>query len=236
MDGNLTSMTGTSQKPITTAEFAYNTIKEWILIGQCSPGQHIKHNELAEKMEISRVPIRSALDKLAAEGLVSIQPHKGAIVTPVSADDLINIFTLRFYLEPIAVLEAMEKSTREELCRLRSLLDSQDHNSVKTEVILRQNQDFHYAIFLLSGNEILIKTLENLWEKSDRYRRFYFAKPRNRDRIVAEHYEIAELLCSGKKQEVADKIAHHTWLSLEILLKEIFNKTISLPFAKIQVK
>jgi DNA-binding GntR family transcriptional regulator len=222
------------QKPITTTEFTYNTIKEWILTGYCTPGQHINQDEFAEKMGVSRVPIRSALDKLAVEGLVVIQPRKGAMVTPISQDNLIHIFTTRCYLEPIAAMEAVDKSAPAEFLRLRELLDAQDHVSEELELMLSQNKDFHFAIFSLSRNDTLMGILENLWEQSDRYRRIYFTKPQQRERIIKDHYEITDLLCNGKKQDVADKIALHTRESLGILLRDIFNEKLSPPTIKIQ--
>ena len=231
---NAAFLAETVQKPITTTEFAYNTIKDWILTGRCTPGEHINQDNFAKTMGISRVPIRSALDKLAAEGLVLIQPRKGAMVTPISALNLINVFNMRCYLEPVAALEAMSKSGAEEIAALRDLLDSQDHLSADIEIMLSQNRDFHFAIFALTKNETLIGILENLWEQSDRYRRIYFTKPKYQERIVKDHYKIVELLCSGKKQEAADKITLHTRESLSILLGDIFNTPISPPTVKIQ--
>ncbi|MCL2380989.1 MAG: GntR family transcriptional regulator [Treponema sp.] len=222
------------QKPITTTEFAYNTIKDWIITGRCTPGEHINQDDFAKTMGVSRIPIRSALDKLAAEGLVVIQPRKGAIVTQISVDNLTNIFNLRCYLEPIAVLEAMEKSSPEEIRALRGLLDSQDHVSDDIEIRLNQNRNFHFAIFSLTKNDTLIGALYNLWEQSDRYRRIYFAKSKHQERIVKDHFKIVELLCAGKKQGAADKIALHVRESLNILLEDIFGKSASSPFVKIQ--
>jgi DNA-binding FadR family transcriptional regulator len=66
--------------------------------------------------------------------------------------------------------------------------------------------------------------LENLWEQSDRYRRIYFTKPQQRERIIKDHYEIVDLLCNGKRQDVADKISLHTQESLGILLRDVFNE------------
>jgi DNA-binding GntR family transcriptional regulator len=222
------------QKPITTAEFAYNTIKEWILTGRCVPGQHINQDEFAEKMGISRLPIRSALDKLAVEGLVVIQPRKGAMVTPISVDNLIHIFNTRCYLEPVAALEAIKKATPSDFILLRDLLDRQDHKTEEIDIMLIQNRDFHFAIFSLSQNDTLVGILENLWEQSDRYRRIYFNKPQQRKRIIKDHYEIVDLLCAGKKQEVADRIASHTRESLAILLRDVFNEKIAPQTIKIQ--
>ncbi|GHV96578.1 hypothetical protein AGMMS50293_28980 [Spirochaetia bacterium] len=185
-------------------------------------------------MGVSRVPIRSALDKLAAEGLVVMQPRKGVMVTPISVENLTHIFNMRCYLEPIAVLEAIAKSTSTDFVALRETLDCQDHVTDDLELMLTQNRDFHFAIFSLTRNETLIGILKNLWEQSDRYRRIYFTKPKQRDRIIRDHYEVVDLISAGKKQEAADRIVLHTRESLNILLQVIFSEEASPLIVKIQ--
>ena len=89
-----------AKKYRTMQEIVYGTIKERILKGQYSPGQRLITNDLATGLGVSRMPIREALQRLeAATGLVTLIPHKGAVVNVISDDDIAEVFRIRVVLE-----------------------------------------------------------------------------------------------------------------------------------------
>ena len=212
--------------PITANEYTYNKLKEWILAGNSQPGQKINQDEFAEMTGVSRLPVRNAIERLASEGLVIIQPRRGAIVAPISADDLIQIFNTRCYLEPIAIIEAARNARPSDFLRIKESLSEQDHSIADLETLLKQNKEFHFSIYSLSSNSILLRTLNNLWELSDRYRRIYFNTISERLRVATDHEEIISHLLNNEIQEAADKMVIHTRSSLSDILKNTFGKEI----------
>lgn len=216
-------MENNNQRPVTAAEYAYNEIKSWILSGELTPDERLNLSDIGTRLGVSRIPIRGAIDKLSSEGLVETLPHRGTIVTPLSAKHLESTFSMRCALESIAVIKAMNKASVNDFKKIKTLLDEQVHSSTDIEVVMRQNRDFHFCLFALADDEILVKMLEGLWEKSNRYRRIFYSQyPQDTiARIVKEHYELLECIMRGEKQDAVDLITLHTRQSQESLLRHL---------------
>ena len=216
-------MENTNQRPLTASEYAYNEIKAGILSGELKPDKRLNLSEFGARLGVSRIPIRGAIDKLSSEGLVETLPHRGTIVTPLSAKHLESTFSMRCALEPIAIIKAMNRAPVNEFRKIKTLLDEQSHSSTDIEVVMRQNREFHFCLFALADDEILIKMLEGLWEKSNRYRRIFYSQypPETTARIAKEHYELLECIMRGEKQSAVDLIISHTRQSQKSLLKHL---------------
>ncbi len=228
-------MVENTQKPIMASLYAYNNIKSLILTGECLPGERVNQDEIARNLGLSRLPIRQALDKLAADGLVQLIPRRGAIVSPISIENLNHIFSIRSVLEPIAVIDAINNAEPADLEKIKELLDSQIVDEDNLESVLQQNRDFHFAIFALAKNEPLLRILESLWDQSNRYRRIYFANRDFRIRISDDHHKILEDMIAGDKHSAVERIVSHTKESQKILLKAIFDKDV-LPPETVEIK
>jgi DNA-binding GntR family transcriptional regulator len=209
--------------PVTTSEFAYRQLKEWILVGECKPGEKINQDLYAKRMGISRLPVRTALERLANDNLVVLSPRKGCIVTPISKENLSQIFTLRCVLEPLALREASSKAKPSDFMRIKEFLDETSSVEPTLETSLKLNKDFHFMLYTLSGNDVLIKIIENLWEQSQRYRIVYFTTLRKVPRISTEHYQIIDLLLENKIDEADDLLVKHTQRSLNELIQVLAN-------------
>ncbi|WP_368270987.1 GntR family transcriptional regulator [Enterocloster lavalensis] len=219
-----------NKRVITVAEYAYNTIQEMILSGELSPGERINLDALTELMEASRIPVKQALDKLCAEGLVLEVPRKGMSVMPVSVEDLNSIFEMRCSMEPMAYIKAFQHVSDEDIRALHALLDTQDKETVDVNLVMAQNKEFHSVLYALSKDEGLIKNINQLWILSNRYRRLYYKETTYNSRIVKEHYELVDYLEKGKKQEGVDMLIEHTRRSQEIILKMFGEEIQPLPF------
>lgn len=98
----------------TLGETVLDILRQAILEGVFAPGQHLRQEELAERIGVSRIPVRTALMQLDAEGLIEFQPHRGATVRSLSAERLREVYNLRILLETFALRQAAETLTPDE--------------------------------------------------------------------------------------------------------------------------
>lgn len=121
-------------------------LREVILSGEFEPGERLVQEEWAEKLGVSRMPIREALQQLEVEGLVKIEPRRGAIVTPISIDDIKEIYYLRALLEGEAVKISLPYLTAEDIEQLEHLYEemaSLQENEVDVQTYTELNKHFH---------------------------------------------------------------------------------------------
>jgi len=147
---------------------AYHELRSQILSGQYSHGEHLAEEEIAEALGISRTPVREALRRLAAEGLVEVTPNRGANVAQWSTEELREIFTLRAMLESYAVERAVVRATREDLIQLEIICERMEAvvakpKSAKSYTAIAQvNRDFHGALAALADSPRLNALIESL--------------------------------------------------------------------------
>ena len=115
---------GSPMKPIfsTILEQVYNRIKDDILSGAYGPGYHLQEKELAEKLGVSRSPVREALKQLSVEGLTVSLPHKGVIVKSLTEVEIHEIFEIRAVLERAALERAIERITEAEIKEINLII------------------------------------------------------------------------------------------------------------------
>jgi len=208
-----------STKP-SAAQFAYESLKDWILSGFLVPGEKIDQDEAASKLNLSRMPIRSGLDRLATEGLVIKTPHRGAIVSPLSDISLNHLFDVRAQMESMAITITAASAPDVSVEKMYNMLNSQqDVGANSMSNILEQNRIFHRFIVQLSENEVLLRLFDTIWEQCERYRRIYYQVPNSNDRILREHRQIADLIAQRSVQKAADFIVQHTRNSQQSLLE-----------------
>ncbi len=203
----------------TAMEYAYDSIKNWIIRGEIAPDTRINLDELAANLQISRVPVRGALDRLCAENLVLDIPRRGMIVKPLSVEHLESVFMMRISLESIAIVKAMENATDADIKFLKDMLDSQHFEASDIDNTMDSNKQFHFSIFSLSRDDTLCSILDNLWAQSNRYRYIFYRKMEFNERIVAEHYKLLQCMQDKDQQLAVDTLMMHTWKSCETLVQ-----------------
>src|SRR6202044_721072 len=141
-----------------------------IIPGQLPPGTRLPIEELAEVLKMSPMPIREAVRRLDAAGLVENIPHRGARGTQLSLPDLAEVYDVRLAVEVLAVRRAAEHFTDadSERCRqcLHELNESSDENSTATTAA---HEAFHFSMYRAAGSTWLTRTIRPLWETSERY-------------------------------------------------------------------
>jgi DNA-binding GntR family transcriptional regulator len=145
----------------------YNQIKHLILCNEIMPGQKLYHQQLSERLGVSRTPVREALTRLVQEGYVSFLPKRGFTCKEIRLQEAEELYELREALEAFAVEKATENLDDETIGQLRAKMNSygRDVNNRFTRERLVFDQDVHLAIAELSGNETLQNMLRHIFER-----------------------------------------------------------------------
>ena len=173
-------------------DVVFITLREAILKGEIEPGERLMEISLANKLGVSRTPIREAIRKLELEGLVIMTPRKGAVVAEITLKDLRDVLEVRMNLEKLAVELACKKATSEDIRELKTRHQEfietlkQDDLTVVAEADVK----FHDTIYEITDNKRLIQILNNLREQMYRYRLEYIKDEKNRSLLVDEHGQI----------------------------------------------
>ena len=192
-------------------DVVFNTLRRAILRGELKPGERLMEIQLANKLGVSRTPIREAIRKLELEGLVLMIPRKGAEVAEITEKNLRDVLEVRCALEELAVQLACDRIDREELGKLqaaadhfRDVLDSDD-----ITLIAQADEAFHDVIFTATNNGRLIQLLNNLREQMYRYRIEYLKKKECYPQLLAEHRSIKEATETHEKENATAITGQH---------------------------
>ncbi|MCI8274937.1 MAG: GntR family transcriptional regulator [Lachnospiraceae bacterium] len=192
-------------------EVVFNTLRRAILRGELVPGQRLMEIQLAEKMGVSRTPVREAIRKLELEGLVVMIPRKGAEVAHISGKNLRDVLEVRRALEELAGELACKRMTEEELRQLEkanhkfiSVLGSDD-----ITVIAQADEAFHGLIYQATDNDRLIQMVNHLREQMYRYRIEHIKDRSQRKLLVQEHQEIMRALSARDVEATRRTIRNH---------------------------
>jgi DNA-binding GntR family transcriptional regulator len=141
----------------------YAAIRDRIIHGSLERGERIHQEDLAEDLGVSRTPVREALRRLAAEGLVEMRTNRGARVADVSSSDMRSAYQARLVIEPGAARLAGTARLPGPLIRMRAALAAQRRAIPNVRRSFDANREFHIALVQASGNEYLIQFAQRLW-------------------------------------------------------------------------
>ncbi len=200
---------GSSRGHRTLAEKAFKTLHSAIITGQLRPGARLPIEELAELLEMSPMPIREAVRRLDAAGLVENIPHRGARVTELSVTDLAEVYEARLVLEVLAIRHAAERfsASHEAEARrsLAALKKMSDDNSAATSAA---HEVFHLALYAAAESAWLLRLIRPVWETSERY---CLEVPECRQLVArtAEHDEILQACVARDPDRAALALHDH---------------------------
>lgn len=164
-------MTDTAEMPLSAADRVYEHAKSAILSRRLGPHDLLTEGELADSVGVSRTPVREALLRLQAEGLVRLLPKRGALVLPVTPDEVADVLETRRIIETFAVRKAVRRLTQGEvpelIPRLGAYVDRM-RTATRTRDIREYaaaDREFHFEIVQATGNQILIATYRGLRDR-----------------------------------------------------------------------
>ncbi len=177
-------------------DLVFHTLRRAIMQGYLKPGERLMEIKLANRMGVSRTPIREAIRMLELEGLVVMIPRKGAQVAKITEKDLRDVLEVRKGMEQLAVRYATERITDEQIDALfaASREFEQTVRSENLTEIAEADVHFHDLLYEATGNARLVQLLNNLREQMYRYRIEYLKKPSVRESLVKEHDALCEKL------------------------------------------
>ena len=192
-------------------DVVFNTLRQAILKGELQPGERLMEIQLAQRLGVSRTPIRDAIRKLELEGLVTMVPRKGAEVAKITEKSLRDVLEVRKALEELAMQIACDKVTENEIQDLQIALEEfkKAINSKELTSIAEADVNFHDVIYNATNNEKLILILNNLREQMYRYRIEYIKDYSSHDRLIKEHETMIECLKNHDKGKATITICNH---------------------------
>ena len=192
-------------------DVVFDTLRQAILRGEFKPGERLMEIQLANKLGVSRTPIREAIRKLELEGLVLMIPRKGAEVAKISEKSLRDVLEVRRSLEELAIDLACQRITEEELDELnKAEVDFKAAiGNGDAMQIAQTDEQFHEIIYNSTKNQKLVQILNNLREQMYRYRLEYVKDEANYKRLIAEHRVIYEAIRDRDRQTGAEAIKNH---------------------------
>ncbi len=217
---------------VDTTKYTMNTqvymdLRNDILAGRYESGQRLRQKELAEKYNVSRIPVREALVQLSSEELVEIVPYKGAIVASFSLEELHEIFEIRYALESLIIRYVVQNITEESAEQVRRLLLKSiemppEARSRKT------NWEFHKALYEIANKPRLLQLIETQYDKVDRYIQIDLSLPNVQEKAFESHNAILQACRKGDSVE-ATVLLHEHMMTAVRRLDKILQKKLSDP-------
>jgi DNA-binding GntR family transcriptional regulator len=192
----------------TLAAQVQERVREAILKQMLKPGDRIDQNKLADELQVSMAPVREALKGLEAEGLVTIQPRRGAFVVEVSISDMDDLYFTRQLIEGEAIYLAVPLLGEQDFAELQRMIDLMREATASGDIAtyIAYNRQFHLHIYNALNNQHLLQVIQMLWERSELYRYRYMFMTRDHERIHLEHYAILDA-CRKGDQALAKTLA-----------------------------
>lgn len=216
-------------KAKTVTDAVYERLKTDIMSGVYRPGQRLMETEVAEKLEVSRTPVRDAMIRLEQDGLTTIKPHRGIYVRKLSPKDVQDYYQLRAVLEGLGAKLATQNATKEDHDKLQHMLEDM-HNILESHKNAKHfkematiNNQFHQLIFDIADNQVLAQTRETLANTIALVRSTSWQNQQRIFETWQEHQEIVEAIVSKDAQLAQKKMEEHiynAWRSAQSKLDE----------------
>jgi len=195
------------------ADVAYAEIRQRILDGTLEAGSKLLQYELADSLGISITPLREAIRRLSGEGWILLDAHRNARVAKMDFDEARQVFEARRAMEPVAIALAAARRTDSDIARMTAALENLLPVTREWgETALAAHRGVHEALYRAAHNEVMARILNDLWDKSDRYRRVGLqlppgGEPRTRD--FNEHHRLVELVIAREADAASELMASH---------------------------
>ena len=201
------------------ADQVYAVLRDRIATGAVERGARLHQEDLASEFGVSRTPVREALRRLAAEGLVDLFANRGARVATSSPEQIRSSYDTRLVVEPGSARIAAQRRLAEPLARMRAAIREEEQAGRSTARLLKANREFHLALVEGTGNEELVRFMEHVW--IGRIGATLYASRLDADGLRADsaaHVAIADAIEAGDGEEAERLTRGH----LERAMKLIF--------------
>ncbi len=209
-------------KTESSSDVIYNALRDEIISGHMKAGDSIRQEYIAKVFNVSRIPVREALKRLEAQGLVKNERYKGAVVSSLSDEEIEEIFTLRANLEPLIIKRSVENIRPETLKQARRYCEefSDEKDAGKWG---EWNRLFHETLYQDANYPFHLKTVREAIDRVDSYIRAQLVLTHGMTKARAEHLEILSACEQGDADRAAEMTRQHiegAYRSLKAYLKE----------------
>ncbi|MSO47662.1 MAG: GntR family transcriptional regulator [Thermoleophilia bacterium] len=216
-------MAGLSETVGTNAERVYDDLRAAIVSGEFPPGERLRTEALAERFGTSRTPVREALVLLEGDGLVEIEPRRGAVVRSFDPADLVDLYEVRAVLEARAASLAATRITEEQLLALEAVCDHTDRLAGKTQhtvdKLLAANEEFHRIVIDAAGSPRLSGALRTVAGIPRPFKTVFWKDAAERARSLAAHREIVASLRAGSAERAESAMRLHVLTARDYLVE-----------------
>jgi DNA-binding GntR family transcriptional regulator len=191
----------------TATEYVESTLKEAILTGALPGGTPLRQEDLAAEFGLSRMPIREALRQLEAQALVDFYPHRGAVVTEISAAEGADNYAIRAALEPAALRLSVPNLTHADIKRARDIVDEMDAQG--GQHLGELNRRFHMTLYSRAGRPRLLALVDQQLAAADRFLRFHLAAMGRNHLSQEEHRGMIDACSAHDADEACAILTQH---------------------------
>lgn len=204
-------------------DVVFNTLRQAILTGELKPGERLMEIHLANKLGVSRTPIREAIRKLELEGLVTMIPRRGAEVAQITGKSLQDVLEVRRSLDALCAELACERISDEDIERLEVACKEFEEATKKGDMraIASADVSLHDIIVQATGNKRLVQLVNNLAEQMYRYRFEYIKDFSVYSRLIEEHRVIFEAIRDKNKEVAAAAAVTHIDNQMESIARQL---------------
>lgn len=192
-------------------EQVYSSILDAICDGRLAPGMRLTQDSVAERLNVSRQPVGQALLILKKQSFVKETGRRGLIVAPLDPDLIRSVYELRLGIDPVAACLAAARAAPEDIEVGRRILKTGERAlaSGSINALIKADMDFHMLIYQMSGNRLLIDSMEMNWNHLRRAMREVLRRTNYRATVWAEHADILDQLEAGNARRAEKAARHH---------------------------
>ena len=204
-------------------DVVFNTLRQAILTGELKPGERLMEIHLADRLGVSRTPVREAIHKLELEGLVTMIPRRGATVAQITEKSMSDVLEVRRAMDALCAELACERISEEELEQLgEACLEFEKATKTKNvKQIAQADVKLHDIILQATGNQRLVQLVNNLSEQMYRYRFEYIKDFSQHENLVEEHRMIYEGLRARDKEKASEAAKTHIDNQKKTIIRQI---------------
>ena len=202
-------------KPI--REIAYEVLKKAIITGESPAGERIVETDYADRLHISRTPLREALRKLERDGLVEYVMRRGVVVRAFTIDDVREIYTIRNSLEMLTLPAIIEKATKEDIDSLRERLSEMDRLQEKDDIegLSPLARAFHWELTSICGQKRILRVIEGQDEYIRRFSAMSIRQENRRSQAHEEHHKLVDYVEAKDLERFTELTRKHIERSME---------------------
>lgn len=206
-------------------DVVFNTLRQAILTGELKPGERLMEIHLAERLGVSRTPIREAIRKLELEGLVTMVPRRGAEVAQITEKSMNDVLEVRRAVDALCVELACERISQDELASLEKACDhfAETVRAKEKDVkkIAQADVALHDIIVQATGNQRLIQLVNTLSEQMYRYRFEYLKDFSQHEKLIEEHRIIYEAIVKKDRETACEAAKTHIDNQKKAIIQQI---------------